>query len=114
MVSASIMAPASIIGVLLLISILGVIRWRRQGADRWRRASVPAEVEDWMPPSLATTAVENNNTPVVVQSRTIVDGWEDLPGGGRYDTSEGTTRYIVSETERWTMQSDGSFIREGV
>ena len=32
MVSASIMAPASIIGVLLLISILGVIRWRRQGA----------------------------------------------------------------------------------
>ena len=53
-------------------------------------ASVPAEVEDWMPPSLATTAVENNNTPVVVQSRTIVDGWEDLPSG-RYDTSEGTT-----------------------
>ena len=32
MVSASIMAPASIIGVLLLVSILGVIRWRRQGA----------------------------------------------------------------------------------
>ena len=115
MVSASIMAPASIIGVLLLISILGVIRWRRQGAGSVEgEASVPAEVEDWMPPSLATTAVENNNTPVVVQSRTIVDGWEDLPGGGRYDTSEGTTRYIVSETERWTMQSDGSFIREGV
>ena len=48
--------------------------------------------------------------PILATQATYVNNYEWLPEGGTYDSTTGTTWYMLSDGNKWWMQEDGSFV----
>ena len=48
--------------------------------------------------------------PILATQATYVNSYEWLPEGGTYDSTTGTTWYMLPDGNKWWMQEDGSFV----